>query len=98
MHNGNTYTRHFFNLHIDKICLKSAKQLNALVGYGIFQGRKKISFNKKLCSFKFQFLSSGLDLVKAKSVHKIEAIEKDVLLFKLTKYQSCYEDLLKKPG
>ena len=37
-------------------------------------------------------------LAKAKSVHKIEAIEKGALLFKLTKYQSSYEDLLKRSG
>ena len=37
-----------FNLHIDKICLKYAKQLNAFVRLKRFLGNpKKKSFNKK---------------------------------------------------
>ena len=37
-------------------------------------------------------------LINAKSVHKIEAIQKRALRFMLNDYESFYEDLLKKSG
>ena len=37
-------------------------------------------------------------LTNAKSVHKIEAIQKRALRFMLNDYESSYKDLLKKSG
>ena len=56
-----------FNLHIDKICLKSTNQLNALVRLKRFLGNEeKKSSEIVFCSFRLQLLkkTSGLDVNK----------------------------------
>ena len=88
-----------FNLHIDKICLKSANQLNALVRLKRFLGNeeRKVLINSFVLS-NFNYCPLVWMLTNAKSVHKIEAIQKRVLRFMLNDYESSSEDLLKKSG
>ena len=88
-----------FNLHIDKICLKSANQLNALVRLKRFLGteERKVLINSFVLS-NFNYCPLVWMLTNAKSVHKIEAIQKRALHFMLNDYESSYKDLLKKLG
>ena len=88
-----------FNLDIDKTCLKSANQLNALVRLKRFLGNKerKVLINSFVLS-NFNYCPLVWKLTNAKSVHKIEAIKKRALRFMLSDYESSYEDLLKKSG
>ena len=74
-----------FDLYIDKICLKSANQLNAL-----------FKLNRQFLQISFKFLPSALDVSNVKSVYKIEAIQKRTLRFILNDHGSLYEDLLKR--
>ena len=69
-----------FNLHIDKICLKSANQLNALVRLKRFLGNeeRKVLINSFVLS-NFNYCPLVWMLTNAKSVHKIEAIQKRAL-------------------
>ena len=87
------------SLHIDKICLKSANQLNALVRLKRFLGNeeRKVLINSFVLS-NFSYSSLVWMLTNAKSVHKIEAIQKRALHFMLNDYESSYKDLLKKLG
>ena len=86
-------------MHIDKICLKSANQLNALVRLKRFLGNeeRKVLINSFVLS-NFNYCPLVWMLTNAKSVHKIEAIQKRVLRFMLNDYESSSEDLLKKSG
>ena len=88
-----------FNLHIDKICLKSANQLNVLVKLKWSLGNKerKVLINRFVLS-NFNYCSLAWMLTNAKSLHKIEAIQKRAFSFMLNDYGSSYEDLLKKSG
>ena len=88
-----------FNLHIDKICLKSANQLNALVRLKRFLGNeeRKVFINSFFLS-NFNYCPLVWILTNAKPVHKIEAFQKRALRFMLNDYESSYEDLLKKSG
>ena len=88
-----------FNLHIDKVCLKSANQLNAFVRLKRFLGNqeRKVLINSFVLS-NFNYFPLVWMLTNAKSVHKIEAIQKRALRFMLNDYESSYEDLLKKSG
>ena len=65
-----------FNLHIDKICLKSANQLNVLVRLKHFLGNeeRKILLNSFVFS-NLNYCPLAWMLANEKSVHKIEAIE-----------------------
>ena len=73
-----------FNLHIDRTCLKSANQLNVLVRLKRFIGNeeRKILINSFLLS-SFNYCPQVWMLTNAKSVHKIEAIQKRTLCFML---------------
>ena len=86
-------------MHIDKICLKSANQLNALVRLKRVLGNEenKFSINTFVLS-NFNYCPLVWMLTNAKSVHKIEAIQKRALRFMLNDYESSYKDLLKKSG
>ena len=88
-----------FNLHIDKICLKSANQLNALVRLKHFLGNEERKFliNSFVLS-NFNYCPLVWMLTNAKSVHKIEAIQKRALRFMLNDYESSCKDLLQKSG
>ena len=88
-----------FNLHIDKICLKSANQLNALARLKRFLGNeeRKVFINSFVLS-NFNYCPLIWILTNAKSVRKIEAIQKRALRFMLNDCESSYEDLLKKSG
>ena len=69
-----------FNLHIDKICLKPANQLN------LFARPKRILGNKDrkalINSFVFNYCPVVWVLANVKSVHKIEAIQKSAYYVK----------------
>ena len=94
------------NLHIDRICLKSANHLNALVRLKRFLGNeeRKVLINSfVLSNFSYcplVWMSTPLVWMStnAKSAHKIEAIQKRALRFMLNDYQSSYKGLLKKLG
>ena len=88
-----------FNLHIDKTCLKSANQLNELVRLKSFLANeeRKVLINTFVLS-NFNYCPLVRMLTNAKSVHKIESIQKSALRFMLNDYESSYEDLLKKSG
>ena len=88
-----------FNLHIDKICLKSANQLNALVRLKRFLGNeeRKVLINSFVLS-NFNYCPLVWMLTSTKSLHKMEAIQERVLRFMLNDYESSYEDLFKKSG
>ena len=88
-----------FNLHIDKICLKSANQLNALARLKRFlrNEERKVFINSFVLS-NFNYCPLIWILTNAKSVHKTEAIQKRALRFMLNDCESSYEDLLKKSG
>ena len=64
-----------FNLHMDKICLKSANQLNALTRLKRFleNEERKVLINSFVLS-NFNYCPLVWMLTNAKSVHKIEAI------------------------
>ena len=87
------------NLHIDRICLKSANHLNALVRLKRFLGNeeRKVLINSFVLS-NFNYCPLVWMLTNAKSVHKIEAIQKRALRFMLNDYESSYKGLLKKLG
>ena len=88
-----------FNLHIHKICLTYANQLNALVRLKRFLGneKRKVLINSFVLS-NFKYCALVWMLTNAKSVHKIEAIQKRALRFMLNDHESSYEGLLKKSG
>ena len=67
-------------LHIVKICLKSADQLNAFVRLKRFLGNeeRKVLINSFVLS-NFNYCPLVWMLTNAKSVHKIEAIQKRAL-------------------
>ena len=73
-----------FNLHIHKICLTYANQLNALVRLKRFLGneKRKVLINSFVLS-NFKYCALVWMLTNAKSVHKIEAIQKRTLCFML---------------
>ena len=86
-------------MHIDKICLKSANQLNALVRLKRFLGNeeRKVLINSFVLS-NFNYCPLVWMLTSTKSLHKMEAIQERVLRFMLNDYESSYEDLFKKSG
>ena len=86
-------------MHIYKICIKSANQLNALVRLKRFleNEERKILINTLVLS-NFSYCSLVWMLTNAKSVPNIEAIQKKVLCFMLNNYESSNEDLFKKSG
>ena len=88
-----------FNLQIDKICLKSANQLNALLRLKRFLGNEERKvLRNNFVSSNFNYCPLVWMLINAKPVHKIEAIQKRTLRFMLNDYEILNEDLLKKSG
>ena len=86
-------------MHIDKISLKPANHLNALVRLKRFLGNeeRKVLINSFVLS-NFNYCALVWMSTNAKSVHKIEAIQKMALCFMLNDYESSYKGLLKKSG
>ena len=84
-----------FNWHIDKICLKSANQFVRLKRFLGNEERKVLINSSALSTFNYYPL---FWILNAKSVHKVEAIQKKALRFMLNDYESSCEDLLQKSG
>ena len=73
-------------MHIVKFCLKFAKG---------FSGNKEKEYQiKSFAVSNFNYCALVCILANAKSVHKIEAIQKRALCFKLSNYESSLIDLL----
>ena len=86
-------------MQIDKICLKSANQLNALLRLKRFLGNEERKvLRNNFVSSNFNYCPLVWMLINAKPVHKIEAIQKRTLRFMLNDYEILNEDLLKKSG
>ena len=87
------------NLHISNICRSAANQLNALIRL-----KSYVSFNAKrvlINSYKnFNFIYCPLVSMfsTAKSLNKIESLQKRVLPFLYNDYSISYEGLLEKAG
>ena len=87
-----------FNLHISNICRSAANQLNALIrlkSYLSFNA-KRVLINSYIIS-NFNYCPLVWIFSTAKSLNKIESLEKSTLQF-LYNYSISYEDLLKKAG
>ena len=88
-----------FNLHITKICRSAANQLHALIRLRMFLNfeEKKTLLNSyfyanfNYCPFVWMFSS-------AKSLNKVESLQKRGLRFLYEDYVSSYEELLQKAG
>ena len=88
-----------FNLHISNICRSAANQLNALIRlkrFLAFEGKKTLinSYlysNINYCPLVWMFSS-------AKSLSKVESLQKRPLRFLYDSYDSSYESLLKLAG
>ena len=88
-----------FNLHITKICRSAANQLHALIRLRMFLNfeEKKALLNSyfyanfNYCPFVWMFSS-------AKSLNKVESLQKRGLRFLYEDYVSSYEELLQKAG
>ena len=79
----------------DRICLKSASQLNALVNRFLGNKEKKVLINI-FVFLNFNYCPLVWMLANAKSYHKIEAIQKRALCFTLNDYEIFYKDLLER--
>ena len=85
-----------FNLHISNICRSAANQLNALIRLKHFLDfeEKKTMINSyfyskiKYCPLVWMFSS-------AKSLNKVESLQKRALRFLYDNYDSSYESILK---
>ena len=88
-----------FNLHISNICRSAANQLNALIRL-----KSYLSFNAKRALINSYIISNFnyCPLVwmfsTAKSLNKIETLQKRALRFLYNDYSISYEGLLKKTG
>ena len=74
-----------FNLHITNICRSAANQLNALIRFKQF-----LSFEAK------KVLVNSFS--SAKSLNKIESLQKRALCYLYSDYESPYDTLLAKSG
>ena len=83
-------------MHFDKICQKSANQLNPLVRLKRFLGNEERKKVLKVSNLNYYLLVWML--TDANSVCKIETIQKRALRFMSNDYESSYEYLLKKSG
>ena len=88
-----------FNLHVSNICRSAANQLNALI-----QLKNYLSFNAKRVLINSYIISNFnyCPLVwmfsAAKSLNKIESLQKRALRFLCNYYSISYEGLLEKAG
>ena len=88
-----------FNLHITNICRSAANQLNALIRlkqFLSFEG-KKVLVNSYFYS-NFNYCSLVWKFSSAKSLNKIESLQKRALRYLYSDYESLYDTLLAKSG
>ena len=88
-----------FNLHITNICRSAANQLNALIRLKQFLSfeAKKVPVNSYFYS-SFNFCSLVWMFSSAKSLNKIESLQKRALRYLYSDYESPYDTLLAKSG
>ena len=87
-----------FNLHISKICRPTANQLHALIRLQMFlnfEGKKTLINSYFYSSFSYCPLDWMFS--RAKSLNKVESLQKRALCFLYGNYVSSYEELLQKP-
>ena len=88
-----------FNLHISNICRSAANQLNVLIGpksYLSFNA-KRVLINSYIIS-NFNYCPLVWMFSTAKSLNKIESLQKRALRFLYNDYLISYEGLLEKAG
>ena len=88
-----------FNLHISNICRSAANQLNALIrlkNYLSFNA-KRVLINSHIIS-NFNYCPLVWMFSTAKSLNKIESLQKRALRFLYNDYSISYEGLLEKAG
>ena len=88
-----------FNLHISNICRSAANQLNALIrlkNYLSFNA-KRVLINSYIIS-NFNYCPLVWMFSTAKSLNKIESLQKRALRFLYNDYSISYEGLLEKAG
>ena len=88
-----------FNLHITKICRSAANQLHALIRLRMFLNfeEKKTLINSYFYS-NFNYCPLVWMFSSAKSLNKVESLQKRALRFLYEDYVSSYEELLQKAG
>ena len=88
-----------FNLHIANICRSATNQLNSLIGLKNFLGfqEKKVLINIYFYS-NFNYCPLVWMFSHAKSLKKVEALQKRALPFLYDDYNSPSEEILKKSG
>ena len=88
-----------FDSHISSICKSAANQLNALIRLKDFLGfqEKKVLINSYIIS-NFNYCPLVWMFSSAKSLSKIENLQKRALRFLYNNYDSPYEELLEKAG
>ena len=88
-----------FNLHITKICRSTANQLHALIRLQMFLNfeEKKTLINSYFYS-SFNYCPLVWMFSSAKSLNKVESLQKRALRFLYEDYVSSYEELLQKAG
>ena len=88
-----------FNLHIANICRSAANQLNALTRLRKFLGfeEKKVLINSYFHS-NFNYCPLARMFSHAKSLKKVEALQKRAFRFLYNDYNSPLEEILKKSG
>ena len=88
-----------FNLHISDICRSAANQLNALKRLKRFLAfeEKKTLINSHFCS-NFNHCPLVWMFCSAKSLNKVESLEKRVLRFLYDNYDFSYDSILKLTG
>ena len=87
------------NLHITKIFRSAANQLHALIRLRMFPNfeEKKTLVNSYFYS-NFNYCPLGWMFSNAKSLNKVESLQKRALSFLYEDYVSSYEELLQKAG
>ena len=88
-----------FNLHITNICRTAANQLNALIRLKQFLSfeAKKVLVNSYFYS-NFNYCPLVWMFSSAKSLNKIESLQKRALRYLYSDYESPYDTLLAKSG
>ena len=88
-----------FDFHISKICRSAANQLNALIRLKTFLNFevKKVLINSYFYS-NFNYCPLVWMFSSAKSVNKVESLQKRALCFLYNRYDCSYETLLELAG
>ena len=83
-----------FNLYISNTCKSASKQLNALVRLKCFLGseERKVSINSLILS-NFNYCPLVWSISSARSLNKVENLQKRALRFLHNDYTSLYEGL-----